>query len=116
MQREGKIRHISISETSVEEYQRCKRSATIVSVQNLYNVDDRSAEDVLKAYEHDDVAFLPWFPLGGKGSAKHAALERIAAGKHDSRGRRASQHRATDARRVGNTSMLWAHAANAYAS
>jgi len=78
MQREGKIRHIGVSETSVEEYERAKKSATIVSVQNLYNVDDRKAEDVLQACERDGVAFLPWFPLGGKGTPRHAALERIA--------------------------------------
>jgi pyridoxine 4-dehydrogenase len=81
MQREGKIRHIGVSETSVEEYERCKQSATIVSVQNLYNVQDRSAEDVMLACERDGIAFLPWFPLGGKGAPKHAALERIAAEK-----------------------------------
>jgi aryl-alcohol dehydrogenase-like predicted oxidoreductase len=65
----------------VEEYERCKKSATIVSVQNLYNVQDRSAEDVVAACERDGIAFLPWFPLGGKGAPKHAALARIAAQK-----------------------------------
>jgi aryl-alcohol dehydrogenase-like predicted oxidoreductase len=78
MQREGKIRHIGVSQTSVEEYERAKKTATIVSVQNLYNVEDRSAEDVVQACERDGVAFLPWFPLGGSGTPKHDALERIA--------------------------------------
>jgi aryl-alcohol dehydrogenase-like predicted oxidoreductase len=82
MQREGKIRHIGVSETSVEEYERCKKSATIVSVQNLYNVDDRSAEDVLRACERDGVAFLPWFPLGGKGTPHHAKLAAVAEAQH----------------------------------
>ena len=82
MQKEGKIRHIGISETSVDEYERCRKAATIVSVQNLYNVDDRSAEDLLKACERDGVAFLPWFPLGGKGAPKHDALEKIASQKN----------------------------------
>ncbi|MBD5656349.1 MAG: aldo/keto reductase, partial [Candidatus Eremiobacteraeota bacterium] len=81
LQREGKIRHIGVSETSVEEYERCKKSATIVSVQNLYNVQDRSAEDVLRVCERDGIAFLPWFPLGGKGAPRHKALEKIAAEK-----------------------------------
>jgi len=81
LQRQGKIRHIGVSETSVEEYEQCKKSATIVSVQNLFNVDDRSAEDVLKVCDRDGIAFLPWFPLGGKGSPKHAALQRIAANR-----------------------------------
>jgi aryl-alcohol dehydrogenase-like predicted oxidoreductase len=79
LQREGKIRHIGISETSVEDYERAKKSATIVSVQNLYNVGDRSAEALVVACERDGIAFLPWFPLGGSGTPKHAALERIAA-------------------------------------
>jgi pyridoxine 4-dehydrogenase len=78
MQREGKIRHIGISQTSVEEYERAKKSAAIVSVQNLYNVEDRSAEPVLEACERDGIAFLPWYPLGGKGAPHHAALKRIA--------------------------------------
>ena len=78
LQKAGKIRHIGISETSVDEYERAKKSATIVSVQNLYNVDDRSAEEMLTACERDGVAFLPWFPLGGTGSPKHDALDRIA--------------------------------------
>jgi pyridoxine 4-dehydrogenase len=82
MQQAGKIRHIGISETSVAEYERAKKSAPIVSVQNLYNVEDRSAEDMLQACERDGVAFLPWFPLGGNGALKHDALERIAKEKN----------------------------------
>jgi aryl-alcohol dehydrogenase-like predicted oxidoreductase len=79
LQREGKIRHIGISETSVAEYERAKKTATIVSVQNLYNVEDRTAEDALQACERDGIAFLPWFPLAGTGSPKHSALKIIAA-------------------------------------
>jgi pyridoxine 4-dehydrogenase len=82
LQREGKIRHIGVSETSVAEYQRAKKTATIVSVQNRYNVDYRGAEDVLAACERDGIAFLPWFPLGGRGKPRHKALDRIAAA-HD---------------------------------
>lgn len=81
LQREGKIRHIGVSETSVEEYERCKNAATIVSVQNLFNIEDRSAEDELQACERDGIAFLPWFPLRGTGSPDHAALERIGSAK-----------------------------------
>ena len=78
LQRDGKIRHIGMSEISVAEYERAKKTAAIVSVQNLYNVEDRSSEDVLQACERDGTAFLPWFPLGGTGSPKHVALKRIA--------------------------------------
>lgn len=82
LQRAGKIRHIGISETTVSQYEEAKRSATIVSVQNRYNVEDRGAEDMLRACERDGVAFIPWYPLGGEGSPRHAALKRIAAAHH----------------------------------
>ncbi len=78
LQREGKIKHIGISQVSVDEYERCKKTATIVSVQNLYNVVDRSSEDLLVVCERDGVAFLPWFPLGGGSGLKHDAIERVA--------------------------------------
>lgn len=78
LQREGKIRHIGLSQISVDQYKQAKKTAAIVSVQNLYNVEDRSSEDVLKVCERDGTVFLPWFPLGGTGSLKLAALERIA--------------------------------------
>ncbi len=79
LQREGKIRHIGLSETSVAEYARAKTTAAIASVQNRYNVEDRAAEDVLEACERDGIAFLPWFPLAGRGSPRHAALKLIVA-------------------------------------
>jgi len=79
LQRAGKIRHIGISQTSRTEYEQCKKLATVVSVQNLYNVEDRTADDVIAACEQDGIAFLPWFPLGGSGNPKHTAVERIAS-------------------------------------
>jgi len=82
LQRAGKIRHIGISETTVSQYEQAKQFATIVSVQNRYNVEDRSSENMLGACERDGIAFLPWYPLGGQGSPRHAALKRIAASHH----------------------------------
>ena len=79
MQHEGKIRHIGVSQTSVAQYEQAKKLAKIVSVQNLYNVEDRSAEEVLRACERDGIAFIPWFPLGGEGTPMHKALSRIAS-------------------------------------
>ncbi len=78
LQAQGKIRHIGISQTSVAEYDACTKIASIVSVQNLYNVEDRSADDVVDACERDGIAFLPWFPLGGSGNPKHDAVAAIA--------------------------------------
>ena len=63
-QRAGKIRHIGVSNVSVKQLEEARRIATIVSVQNEYNLDDRSSENVLKACERMGIAFLPWYPLG----------------------------------------------------
>lgn len=68
LQREGKIRHIGLSEVSVEQLERARAVAPIVSVQNRYNFVDRQSEDVLEYCEREGIAFIPWFPLhtGGR--------------------------------------------------
>ena len=63
LRREGKIRHIGLSEVTVEQLGRARDLAPIVSVQNLFNVADRSAEPVLGYAEANAIAFIPWFPL-----------------------------------------------------
>jgi pyridoxine 4-dehydrogenase len=63
-QRAGKIRHIGVSNFTVAELERARNVATIVSVQNEYNFDNRSSEDVLDHCEKLGIAFLPWCPLG----------------------------------------------------
>lgn len=63
LQQEGKIRHIGLSQVSVEELEAAQQIARIVSVQNLYNVADRSSEALLEHSEANDIAFIPWFPL-----------------------------------------------------
>ncbi|WP_431943717.1 aldo/keto reductase [Micromonospora marina] len=63
LRQEGKIRHIGLSQVSVEEIEAARAVAPIVSVQNLYNLADRSAEDVLEHCERHDLAFIPWFPI-----------------------------------------------------
>ena len=63
-QKAGKIRHIGISNVSVKQLEEARRICTIVSVQNEYNLEDRSSEGVLKACEKLGIAFLPWYPLG----------------------------------------------------
>jgi len=63
-QRAGKIRHIGVSNFSVAELERARKVANIVSVQNEYNLDNRSSEDVLMRCGKLGIAFLPWYPLG----------------------------------------------------
>lgn len=79
LQRAGKIRHIGISNVSVQELEEARRICTIVSVQNEYNLDDRSSEDVLQHCEKERIAFLPWYPLGAGRSLRSARLKKIAA-------------------------------------
>ncbi|MFI6264179.1 aldo/keto reductase [Micromonospora sp. NPDC051006] len=63
LKQEGKIRHIGLSEVTVEQIEAARAITPIVSVQNLYNLADRSAEPVLEYCERDDLAFIPWFPI-----------------------------------------------------
>lgn len=62
---EGKIRHIGLSNVSVEELKRAEKLTPIVSVQNRYNMFDRESEPVLEQCSLEGLAFLPWRPVGG---------------------------------------------------
>ncbi|MGB7283918.1 MAG: aldo/keto reductase [Candidatus Acidiferrum sp.] len=80
MQAQGKIRHIGLSEVSVAQIEHARKIVPIVSVQNRYSLADRAAEDVLEYCEHEDIGFIPWFPLGaGELSAPGGKLARTAA-------------------------------------
>lgn len=80
LQEEGKIRHIGLSEIDVDQLKAAQKSATIVSVQNMYNITVRTAEAVLDACEEDNIGFIPWFPLAaGPLAAPGGPLEKIAA-------------------------------------
>lgn len=80
LQREGKIRHIGLSEVTVDELEAARGTADIVSVQNLYNLADRSAEALLDHVSTRDIAFIPWFPLAtGSLAGAGGPLDRIAA-------------------------------------
>ena len=82
LQQEGKIRHIGLSEISVEQLEAAQQVATIASVQNRYNMAERDADPLLAACEARDIAFIPWAPLGsGPLVAKSGPLQRIA-GEH----------------------------------
>ena len=83
MQDEGRIRHIGLSEVSVEQLQAAQQVATIVSVQNLFNLAKRDAEPLLDHATEQGIAFIPWFPLATGALAKQGGtLDRLAT-KHD---------------------------------
>jgi pyridoxine 4-dehydrogenase len=70
LQRQGKIRHIGLSEVSVAQLTAVRRLATVVSVQNRYNLTDRRSEDVLDYCTREGIGFIPWFPLATGSLAK----------------------------------------------
>ena len=79
LQAQGKIKHIGLSEVSVQQIQRAQAMAPIVSVQNRYSVTDRGSEDVVDFCEREEIGFIPWFPLAaGKLSGAGSAIKRVA--------------------------------------
>jgi aryl-alcohol dehydrogenase-like predicted oxidoreductase len=64
LQDEGKVRHIGLSEVSIAEVEAASKVAPIASVQNEFNLLDRTAEPLLNYAEHKGQGFIPWFPLG----------------------------------------------------
>ncbi len=63
LQDEGKILHIGLSEVGIEQLERAREVIDIVSVQNLYNIEDRRHEAVLDHCEREGIAFIPWVPI-----------------------------------------------------
>ena len=83
MQRQGKIRHIGLSEVNVDDIERAREAIAVVSVQNRYNLGDREWEDVVESCERESIAFIPWYPLNvGKLAEGRGALAKIAK-KHN---------------------------------
>ncbi|MFI6230727.1 aldo/keto reductase [Micromonospora echinospora] len=83
LKQEGKIRHIGLSEVTVEQIEQARAITPIVSVQNLFNLADRRAEPVLEHCERHDLAFIPWFPIAtGTLARPGGPLDAIAAGHH----------------------------------
>jgi pyridoxine 4-dehydrogenase len=63
LQKQGKIRHVGLSEVKPHEIDRARKVVNIVSVQNMYNLAERQHEDVLQYCEKNGLAFIPWFPV-----------------------------------------------------
>src|SRR2546429_9195053 len=61
----GRIRHIGLSEVSLEQVESARKIVPIVTVQNRYNINDRKWEKELDYCEKENLGFLPWFPVGG---------------------------------------------------
>lgn len=76
---EGKIRHIGLSEVSVSDLAEAQKTAPIVSVQNLFNLGDRRAEELLDHVTEHGIAFIPWYPLAtGELARENSPLAALA--------------------------------------
>lgn len=72
---EGKIRHVGLSNVTLDELRRAQAVVDVACVQNEYNEQNRGADDVLEACEGEGIGFMPWFPLGGEGRSPRASLQ-----------------------------------------
>ncbi|MDQ4124034.1 MAG: aldo/keto reductase, partial [Actinomycetota bacterium] len=82
LQDEGKIRHVGVSNFSVAQIERARQIVDVVTVQNLYNLGDRSSEEVLEYCEREGIGFIPWYPLGSGDLLGSGRLSEVAA-MHD---------------------------------
>jgi pyridoxine 4-dehydrogenase len=83
LQDEGKIRHIGVSNVSVEQLETAREIVEVVSVQNRFNLTDRRSQDVLERCEELGIAFFPWAPIArGELAEPGGPLARIAS-RHD---------------------------------
>lgn len=79
LQREGKIKHIGLSEVTVAEIKQVQDLIKVASVQNEYNLLEKQSEPVLKYCTQENIAFIPWYPLAtGSLTTAEASLAKIA--------------------------------------
>jgi pyridoxine 4-dehydrogenase len=83
MQDEGKIRHLGLSEVTVEQIDEARKVIDVVSVQNLYNLANRQHEAVVDYCDRAGIAFIPWYPLAGAELARPGSVLDEAAKRHD---------------------------------
>ncbi|MBC7546914.1 aldo/keto reductase [Candidatus Saccharibacteria bacterium] len=82
LQREGKIRHIGLSNIEPEHFKTAMEMGEFVSVQNNYNIFNREHEDILNLCEQNGIAFIPYFPVGGGQSDMQQSVLQSVADKH----------------------------------
>jgi pyridoxine 4-dehydrogenase len=81
LQEAGKVRHIGLSEVTVDELVAAREIVSIVSVQNLFNLSDRRAEPLLDYATDNDIAFIPWFPLATGALVREGSPLQAVAGR-----------------------------------
>lgn len=77
-QQEGLVKHIGLSEVNVDQIKQAQEFFPVVSVQNMYSVDNRKWEPVLDYTREQNMAFIPWYPLAGGNAEALKALDQVA--------------------------------------
>jgi aryl-alcohol dehydrogenase-like predicted oxidoreductase len=83
LQDEGKIRHVGISNVTIEQLDEARSIVDVVSVQNRFNLSDRSSQEMLEVCARDGLGFFPWFPLAAGDLAKPGGVVAEIAQAHD---------------------------------
>jgi pyridoxine 4-dehydrogenase len=83
LQDDGVVRHLGLSEVSVEEIKAAQEVFEVTTVQNLYNLSNRQSEDVLQYCQEQGIGFIPWFPLAAGELAKPGGAVDEIAHAHD---------------------------------
>ena len=81
LREQGKIRHVALSNVTREHIERAGRIVPIVSVQNRYSFADRESDFIVDYCEQNNIAFLPWAPLG-QAKESHEAIQKVAEQLH----------------------------------
>lgn len=82
-QDEGLVRHLGLSEVTVEEIEAAREVFDVATVQNRFNLVDRSSTDVLDHCEREGIGFIPWFPLASGELAAPGGVAAEVAAAHD---------------------------------
>ncbi|WP_265109783.1 aldo/keto reductase [Halosolutus halophilus] len=83
LQDDGLVRTVGVSNVSVEQLETAREHVDVATVQNRYNVADRSNADVLEVCAEHDIGFIPWAPIDGDDLAEHGTLLDDVAEDHD---------------------------------
>ncbi len=78
LQQEGKVKHLGISNVTTQMVAGARAIAPLVCVQNHYNLVHRDDDPLINALAREDIAYVPFFPLGGFAPLQSAALETVA--------------------------------------
>jgi aryl-alcohol dehydrogenase-like predicted oxidoreductase len=83
LQDEGKLRHVGLSEVSVEQIKAAQEVFEVATVQNLHNLTNRKSEDVLEHCEQHDIGFISWYPLAAGELDEPGGVLADVAAAHD---------------------------------